>query len=110
MSEIYDVDYFIKKFEAIPESEIGSCNLQNHCALWHMGVRFYANDEITEEVKALANLFAPFAEPIDEHERLRAFPHVYIVADGTRGNDRFGNSPKARLLNALKEVKEGAVK
>lgn len=29
----YTIDYFIKKFEAIPENEIGRNSLSNHCAL-----------------------------------------------------------------------------
>lgn len=37
METIYNVDYFIKKFEAIPESSWGKINLDT-CALGHCGM------------------------------------------------------------------------
>jgi hypothetical protein len=38
METLYNKEYFIKKFEAIPEEEIGQESLDNKCALYHCGV------------------------------------------------------------------------
>lgn len=35
METNYDVNYFIKKFEAIPEESIGQGTIFNKCAYWH---------------------------------------------------------------------------
>lgn len=34
----YDVDYFIRKFEMILDSNMGCGSLSSHCALYHCGV------------------------------------------------------------------------
>ena len=103
MSTKYDADYFINKFEAIPdekwiagEYEAGGCC----CALGHCGVRFVDGDsfpriEDTEEGNALSDLF---------NQRGLSVPVV---------NDRIDvryqqPTPKARVLAALADIKKGA--
>jgi hypothetical protein len=99
MNTSYDADYFIKKFEAIPEEkwavgtyEEGGCC----CALGHCGFRFkregYSETVTTDEGAALALLFK-------SHHR--AAP---VVNDGY--DHRYQQStPKARILAALVDIK-----
>lgn len=50
----YDVDYFIKKFEKIPEDNWIACQMHNgdkHCALGHCLANM--NEELKGEAKAL---------------------------------------------------------
>lgn len=81
----YTVDYFIQKFEAIPENEIGQLSLHNKCALWHVGIT-----EIgvrTAEASALINLFCGSR------------------ADVTSINDSPSDSAKNNILKKLREIK-----
>jgi hypothetical protein len=96
MKTEYTIDYFIEKFEAIPDNEIGLGGLSKQCALWHCGVRL--NTFATEESAALIKVFgAP-------SEWMRSY--VFKVNDDTEG--RFpGKSPKERILNRLKLLKNG---
>jgi len=97
-AQIYDIPYFLKKFESIPSEQIGQGALENHCALWHCGVGI--NDIIqytpTPEAEALAIILGGD----------NALHHVYDV------NDNFGkrkypyNSPKERILAALREKQQ----
>ena len=90
----YTLDYFIKKFEAIPENHwfVGSLtNGSQYCALGHCGGYY------TEEAKALDSIVR------------RANPGVYSISDindlsGMYG--RYGKTPKERVVNFLKEVRE----
>lgn len=53
----YSIDYFIKKFEAIPEKAIGQHGIKNHCILWHLGVTWSSpNYKRTEEADALCDI------------------------------------------------------
>ncbi len=90
--QVYDVDYFIRKFEAIPEEQW--CTRQytddegRHCALgWCRG--FDGEYGYAEEV-ALERI-APF-----------------FVPDVNDGNDvRYQQpTPKQRVLAALRDIKE----
>lgn len=90
----FDKEYFIKKFEAIPDEEIGMGELDSHCALWHCGVRIEDDDDdgeyiVTPEAKALCELFAKDKEP--------SCSAVWSVNDNINGG-----SPKERILNYLK--------
>ncbi len=67
-------EYFIKKFKAIPSKEIGQTELNNHCALWHCGLRNSLSN-MTKEAKALALLFSD-----GESDNAR---EVFRVNDGT---------------------------
>lgn len=89
----YDIDYFIKKFRAIPDSKWYSGNLSNpanpeqKCALGHCGAKFTI-DGYTEEAKAL---FAILGQ-------------VGWINDG--GVYEYQQKkPKARVLAALRDKK-----
>jgi len=86
MSKKYTKEYFVKKFEAIPEEEIGRGDLDKHCALYHCGVTSSPNYNHTEESKALAILLGG-----DED-----FMNVWEI------NDDRDDIPKNNILNALK--------
>lgn len=93
----YDIDYFINKFEAIPEDqwttkkfvEDGKC-----CALGHCGRGFGGIDN--GEAQALIDLFNHYGFS------------VVSVNDGyTRRyiETNVNSTPKERILNCLKEFK-----
>ena len=91
---MYDVDYFIKKFEAIPVEKWndngcfrkGDC----FCALGHCGwTDFSDGDKITAEGCELVELFNKYG------------------FDVASVNDKgVGNNPKERILSVLKYIKE----
>lgn len=92
--EKYSAKWFYEKFFCLSEDQIGTGSLENHCALWHCGVKTneIGQYEPTEEAKALAKILGGTE---DMH-------NVYDV------NDSFGerkyNYPtaKQRLLAALR--------
>lgn len=91
----YDVDYFINKFEAIPEDKWCTGNYidkaGNHCALGHCGERAVLGG-LTEEAKALSGLFTQ----IDDEPA--------GVNDGH--SDAYNQpTPKQRILSALRDIK-----
>lgn len=95
----YTKEYFIEKFKAIPDYEIGR-GIHNHCALWHCGVRDNDLDYIsTPEAKALINLFGGKTETENEIEYIA----VYAVNDGF-GIDSTKSTPKERILNKLQSL------
>ncbi len=56
----YTIDYFIKKFEAIPEELwcTGQLTINGkHCALGHTGIKKMNSDGLNAEGKALLKLF-----------------------------------------------------
>lgn len=90
----YDVNYFISKFEAIPEEkwttgryidENGRC-----CAYGHCGVM---PNLMTEEAKALENLFAKILQSPDHVNDNKAIHYTQ-------------ETPKARILAALYDIKK----
>jgi len=103
METIYDKDYFIKKFEAIPDEDIGKGRLDKHCALHHCGVHINGRGEYVETVEArkLAKLFGSNELPI-----------IHKINDGTYYFDpkvgkniiAEGNTPKERILNKLRSL------
>ena len=101
MSKIYDIDYFIAKFSAIPDELwcIGEFtnthNPEQHCAYGHCGCT--PNNEDNEESDALARLFR-------DHDLNVASVND---ADGSRLAGDFRNipTPKARILAALESFK-----
>lgn len=92
----FDVDYFIKKFEAIPHDkwttgDYGD-NLGRKCALGHCA------DWTTGEGRDLQELFL--------NRRLR----VTDVNDGKDPEYNFhGSHPKNRVLAVLRDIKEGRI-
>ncbi len=89
----YTVDYFIQKFEAIPE-EWWCVTLytrgEQKCALGHCGVSM---KDDTEEGEALSYLF------------ISNFGMASTINDG--GDSRFPQAtPRARILAALQRIKQ----
>lgn len=92
--------FFIDKFTKIPDEEIGGGSLENHCALWHCGVeKFYQNPSL--EALALIRLFGGETIQTETYEHIQ-YNYVYEVNDGHRGYDKFGKTPKERILTRLK--------
>lgn len=91
----YDVDYFIKKFKAIPKEEwcieTFSDQKGRYCALGHCGVNA---GYITPEASAL--------------ERILYF-NVAEINDGIDTSFK-GKHPRTRIVNALKQIKKKSVK
>jgi len=90
---MYDVNYFIKKFEAIPEDKwtTGRFALGGQCcALGHCGERLRAE---TEESRALDRVVGE---------------HGFVVITINDGSDlRFNQpTPKKRILAVLQYVKD----
>lgn len=100
MSTKYDVDYFIAKFEAIPEAEIGSGALFNHCALWHCGSEY---SKMTPEALALTELFKP--RVLEVRPSCLDDEIIYHVNDGHFFGSDGPPSPKQRILTLLRDIK-----
>lgn len=115
---MYNVDYFIQKFEAIPENKwcVGSLikavnGVVANCANYFCGVREGNTGKyvMTDESAALARilrqhyLFNPTYRNI-----LTDFSVIYYINDGISDFYTWNNegTPKYRILRALKEVKE----
>lgn len=107
----YGCSYFIKKFEAIPESmwrvgEFGEG--ERHCALGHCGMRnvnYYNDGKVNEESSALAGLLKTLDVGL-YHSDLSI---VYKVNDhGVINMELKYNlpTPKQRILAALYDIKK----
>lgn len=99
----YDVDFFIRKFSAIPDERWtrGSfAGLNNrHCALGHCGVRM-VNRAIT---------WTPEGDALNDI--IGSFPGVPAINDhaAKSGLHNFpGDTPRARILAALHDAKSKA--
>lgn len=105
MKTEYNVDYFIQKFEAIPDEDWGVGVLERggkKCVLAICGV-VHGEDgwQPTPEARALGGLFG-----------FENWKSIYEINDGHHGpatkmwasNE---TTPKARILAALQAVKEG---
>lgn len=91
----YDVDYFINKFEAIPEDRWTTRDLVDSqgrcCALGHCGIR--ESVHMNEEADALNSIIRT------------TFADVTAVND----SDAYGDDgPKNRILRALRTIKQSA--
>ena len=87
---MYNVDYFIKKFEKIPENRWCTgvfINGNKRCALGHCGARL---DQWNEESEALYKLFNNYPTY-----------SITVVNDGPGVS-----SIKQRILHALRVIKE----
>ena len=91
------IEYFIKKFEAIPDEEFGAGSLFDQCVLWHCGLRAYSNP--TSDAIALLELFKGH-EIILGEDRYVKWDAVYVVND-----TGLGGKPKERILNKLNSIK-----
>lgn len=99
----YMVDYYIKKFKAIPAKHYTTSNFtspldpKKHCALGHCGVTCFYDAYNTPEAVNLRDLF----------KIIRA--SVISVNDGESAAFT-QKSPKARILAALNQIKKIQVK
>jgi hypothetical protein len=91
------IEYFIKKFEVIPEEEFGDTTLWNQCVLWHCGLRAYSNP--TADAIALLELFKGHPIELSEHGYI-SWDAVYVIND-----TGVGRTPKERILNKLNSIK-----
>ena len=109
MPELYTKEWFIEKFEAIPDHLIGQRSLPNHCALHHVGMGIvngvqtgdYCDAEgnwyMTEETKAFVRLFGGREGWEGNDCNL-----VYFVNDGD--DNVLGTTPKERILTKLRSL------
>ena len=92
----YNKEYFIAKFEAIPEEKwitdklTDDCDKESHCAFGHCGMRVFGN--YTYESLGLKDLFATKKTS------------VIAVNDDDNQEKYKGNTPKERILNFLKSI------
>jgi len=93
----FTIDYFIKKFQKIPSSEIGKGKLADHCAMWHVGIKELRSDYVakTVEAKAFVKIFGNFENIYNTNDRERNFNGIHLT----------GRTPKERILRALKMIK-----
>lgn len=104
----YDVDYFISKFEKIPDSKWCTGVFDDddkHCANGHCGVtEKNCSDDMPEEATALNMLFNKHGY-INTKYRLSDWGPVAIVNDNHDGvyNEP---TPKKRILAALRNIKK----
>lgn len=98
---MYDVDYFIKKFEAIPDNEwcegdfVNPSNPSQRCALGHCGMNF--SIVLPDEAYALTKLF---------DDARSDFPSIVTINDGKVFPYKELKHPKLRILKALYDLKE----
>lgn len=94
MKTKYTVDYFIKKFRAIPEEKWITHDFNgphdSHCSLGFCG---FGHDKETPEGNELLNLFD------------NQYLDLVDLNDGNLGNVIFGDTPKERILTALENIK-----
>lgn len=91
----FSVDYFIAKFEAIPEEEwcVGHYNLGiQHCALGHCGASVKPTAAWPDEAHMLENLVTEYS--------------VASINDGEE-DDYKQPTPRQRILAALRDIKAG---
>lgn len=110
----YTIDYFIEKFSAIPPHlwNVGSFGIYEgveflkKCALGHCGMSIKDCAYVsTPEADALLKIFGGYSVNEDQIE-IKNYWHVYTVNDGTSGNEKYGSTPKERMLNKLYEIKQ----
>jgi hypothetical protein len=107
----HSVDYFIKKFEAIPRELWCTGGLRgryipehyqhSHCVLGHCGVKRMGDaSQLTPEAKSLFELFGASLKVIWKGSDMGPnWPKIYSI------NDKHGGHPKDNVLKALKELK-----
>lgn len=104
MEPAYDVDYFISKFEAIPEEKWCVDDFEDgeesgvHCALGHCGASFHSGS--TRESYKLDEIICSLRNP--------SYPLGYYypapINDGTT-KEYQQPTPKQRILAALYDIK-----
>lgn len=101
----YNVDYFINKFEAIPDCQWTVGQLTNnqgqYCALGHCS--YTVKNGLTEESNALEKLIIAYynTSVVAINDNLQRYPEGNFTS--------YGSTPKERILTALRQIKEGKV-
>lgn len=114
-NEIYNVDYFINKFEAIPEEKwcTGDFNLIDingnitYCANGLCGVYFNKQEYIvykTGEALALAEILSQLKITCDHTYKDPIYATTAIINDGHTAEYQ-QPTPKQRILAALYDIK-----
>lgn len=104
METKYTPSYFLSKFDSIPPDKWYETNFLNpkdrtcRCALGHCDVEQFEDIHANEEALALINIF--------EYNSMRQGPFAVIaINDTSREFTYLGRSPKQRIINRLKEIK-----
>ncbi len=88
---IYDKEYFIKKFEAIPEEKWATKSFYTYdgrcCALGHCGKRYGSFSTNESSALGIITLYRTVA-----------------INDGLGDSVKYGNTPKTRIINFLKQL------
>lgn len=111
---IYDVDYFIRKFKAIPEERwmtdvLGRNGI--HCAIGHCigncsgSEPFYDKFESSEEAVCLVNVLSRLKIKRAKNVQGNYNTSVVIINDGS-GKEYQQPTPKQRILAALYDTKK----
>lgn len=102
----YDKAYFIAKFEAIPDSEIGTGSPGNCCAAYHCGLRSGQSEEEIKnnaELSALGELLMPEAKrQFPGDRKFTLYGAVWRINDGYCPPEN--ETPKTRILAALRDL------
>jgi hypothetical protein len=101
----YDKAYFIAKFEAIPDSEIGTGSVSHRCASYYCGLREGMADHVVNslpELNALGELLRPTCSWAPK--TATAYGVVWRVNDGDDWGELAVLSPRARILAALHDL------
>lgn len=103
---MYTKEYFIKKFEAIPEEKWTKSTLCDgqgaYCALGHCGMDHLHRGSITDEARALMKLFGA---DFDDEDDGQLFRSVYKYNDWEGEFGYLGETPKKRIIAALRSLK-----
>ena len=107
----YTVDYFIKKFEAIPETLWCVENIEKdgrHCALGHCGGWPHESKESTALAKVLVKYYelTSLDLPKNHRDEIDYAEVVYNINDFDSMFSDLGATPKQRILAALYDIKK----
>lgn len=105
---MYTVDYFISKFQAIPESLWASGSFSNRgrcCAAGHCGINVESDYDGNAEAKAFVNIFRTIKiSNMGRVYKNELFDTVVVVNDGFA--EQYPQpTPKQRILAALYDIK-----
>ena len=97
---IYNKQYFIDKFSAIPSDDIGQGDSRCNCALYHCGVVIDSDNNyvMTDEANALGRLVLPVAQSVYRVDADELYRAVYTINDNAI---HLGTTPRERILAAL---------
>lgn len=110
---MYNVDYFIQKFSAIPESKWGCGDLNKNgksCALGLCGVEvndinYKQNVGVVSISNPEGDALARLLKSIPETGTLDLYQSVYVINDSPSGKYP-QPTPKQRILAALHDIKK----